>query len=255
MGYDKIILDKIENEKKGIDYCCNEEDKGILNEMFEEINSKCGTHLEYLAEIDSYRIPNSGFIIIKYLDKFNSESVKGYLIPQIVSDKVNGCAEIILSSYLHFKQSKEYISDPGEPSPSHIYVRYDNAFRTLKPRRLSSKLIILISNPRDAFYLPFTMRMLAAWRLPQLENILYSYINSECITLESVGLSTINDNYFPPISFIRRELLFSAIDCLKYYPTAYSLEILRKYSSNSDRDISVASKKALQYIKKKNGII
>ena len=250
MRYNKILLDNIDREKKGIDYVIQESDKKIFAEMIDKINEHCGTDFHYLAEIDAFNIPKSGAIMVQYLDRFQSETIRGYLIPQIVSDRVENCAAIVLLSYLHFKSSDEYISSPGQPAPADIYVRYDNAFRRLKPKRIKTELLALAYNPRDAFYLPFTMRMLASWKMPDLEAVFTSYMDSPSITAESVGLPEQSENYYPPLSFIRRELKFTAIDCLRYYPSEDTIELIRNCTNDPDKDIRMAAEKSLRFIEK-----
>lgn len=253
MAYNKVILDSIERERNGSDYFCQLDDKKTLKTMIDKINENCGTGIQYLAEIDAFNIPGSGTIMAQYLDQFQSESIRGYLIPQIVSDRVKDCATIVLLSYLHFKESDEYISAPGEPAPAHIYVRYDNAFRALKPKKLKNELLSLAYNPRDAFYLPFTMRMLASWRPPDLDCVFASYMEDDIITHESVGLPVQSENCFPPLSFIKRELKFTAIDCLKYYPSVNNLQLIKSYVDDPDKDISSAAKRSLSFAEKHFG--
>lgn len=250
MDNNNVILDSINREIKGVDYFCQDGDKILLEEMINRINDYCDTKFRFLAEIDAFNIPSSGRIMVQYIDQFQSESIRSYLIPQIVSDRVNECASIVLSSYLHFKNSEEYISAPGKPAPAQIYTRYDNAFRNLKPKKLKKDLLSLAYNPRDAFYLPFTMRMLASWHIPDLKNILISYVDSKSITHESVGLPEQSEKYFPPLSFIRRELRFMAIDALKYYPSSSTLELIKSYINDPDKDTCYAAKKTLGVLEK-----
>lgn len=124
----------------------------------------------------------------EYIERFSSESVKGYLIPALVSDKVPNCDKLILQLYLHFRSSAEHIAAPQVPSPAHIYIRHDNAFKTLRPKKLAKELTALAHGPRDAFYLPFTMRMLASWKLPEMKNLLISYAMNDWITAQDVGI-------------------------------------------------------------------
>lgn len=250
MTYNKVLLDSIEREKKGVDYCYHEKDGMVLKKMLIDINESLGTDFHYLAEIDAFDIHGSGQIMARYLGQFQSESIRAYLIPQLVSDGIDQCADIVLQSYLHFKKSDEYIANQGKPSPAHIYVRYDNAFRRLKPKRLKAELLALSYNPRDAFYLPLTMRMLASWKLPAMEEILLSYLDGSKIADESVGLPSGAENYFPRLSSFQRELKFTAIEGLKYYPTERNIELIRMYLNNPDKDISMAAKKTYKYLEK-----
>ena len=250
LNYNKVLLDSIDRERKGVDFFCPESDKLVLETMLDKINEHCGTDVHFLAEIDSFNIPGSGAIMTQYLDQFRSESIRSYLIPQMVSDQVQDCAGIVLSSYLHFKSSDAYIAAPGEPAPAHIYTRYDNAFRKLKPKKLKEELFSLACDPRDAFYLPFTMRMLASWRLPALESIFISYMDSTNITHESVGLPARSENHYPPLSFIKRELRFTAIDGLKYYPSENTIKLIKSCMNDPDKDICSAATKTFRFFEK-----
>ncbi len=247
MTYSKFLLALIEQEKNGTDFICPETDKALLHELLSEINSCAGTDFRYLAELDAFRFPGSGKIITKYITGFTSETVKGYLIPQIVADKVVDCDKQILQLYLHFKSSDEYISKPGCPAPAHIYVRYDNAFRKLKPKRLAKDLVELASHPRDAFYLPFTMRMLASWRIPEMFDLLIHYSSCDELTAHDVGIYDGSDvPFYPPLEFIKRELRFTAIDGLKYFPSPEAVSIIEPFTVSSDKDIRTAAKKTLK---------
>ena len=123
--YNKVLLDSINREKTGLDYICSDQDRAILDRMFMEINTTLNTNFHYIAEIDSFNIPGAGRIMAQYIFKFSSESIRAYLTPQIVSDKVSGVDALVIDLYRKFKSSREYISPPNEPAPAHIYSRYD----------------------------------------------------------------------------------------------------------------------------------
>ena len=246
--YNKVLLDSIEREKAGIDYLCDDTDKKLLQVLFEEINKQAGTEFQYLAELDAINVPGAGRLVARYIQNFASESVKSYLLPQMIADKVENCDELILKLYMHFRTSREYISEPGVPAPAHIYVRYDNALRSLKPKRLCDELIRLAYYPRDAFYLPLTMKMLASWRVPELEDIFVLYASGNNVSEQDVGLMNNGEMYCPTISFIKRELRFTGIDCLKYYPTNRALKIAQEYTKDKDPDIRFMAKKTFRKI-------
>lgn len=250
MTVNKILFDRIEKERSGMDYYHSEEDNLTLARMLEEINSYCGTDIHYLAEIATYDIRGAGAIMAKYLDLYQSETIRGYIIPQLVSDNIADCAEIVLRAYLHFKNSDEYVSKIAKPSPAHIYTRYDNALKKLQPKKLKNELLLLASNPRDAYYLPFTMRMMASWKMPQMENLLYLYMDGNNISAESVGLCMPSQNAFPALSTIRRELRFLAIEGLKHFPSEKSLELVSLCVGDPDADICFAAKKTKKHIER-----
>lgn len=249
-NYSKVVIDSIEREKRGIDYIYPKADKELLHQLLEDINSYAGTNFQYLAELDAFNIHGVGSIVAKYITEFSSEGVKGYLIPQVVSDKTKDCDKLILQLYMHFRSSDEYIAKPGEPAPAHIYVRYDNAFRTLKPKRLAKELIGLAHSPRDAYYLPFTMRMLASWRMSEMKDILLSYSTDDSFSARDVGIYDDGQPYFPSLESMRRELTFTAINGLKYYPSAETVNVITSFATNADKDIQSAAKRILKALTK-----
>lgn len=250
LQYNNLILDSIEREKSGTDYCCPAADKVLLSELLGEINQYAGASLHYLAELDMFHVPGAGTIAAKYIERFSSESVRGYLIPKLVYDKIPGCDKLILQLYMHFKSSDEYIAAPGEPAPAQIYVRYDNAFKTLRPKKPAKELLALAHNPRDAFYLPFTMRMLASWKSSEMKPLLISYANNDWITAQDVGICNDEQTCSPSLEFMKRELKFTAIEGLKYYPSPEVTDIITSLAASADEDIKAAAKKTLKVLAK-----
>lgn len=250
LNYSKVLIDSIEREIKGLDYICPKADKELLHKLLDEINSYAGTNYHYLAELDAFNISGSGSIVAKYITDFSSEDVKGYLIPQMVSDKIKDCDKLVYQLYMQFRSSDEYVAKPGEPAPAHIYVRYDNAFKRLKPKRLAEQLIDLARNPRDAFYLPFTMRMLASWKIPEMKNILLSYSANDSFSAQDFDIDDSEQPYFPPLECMKRELIFTAINGLKYYPSAEVIDVITSLATSADKDIRLMAKRILRALTK-----
>lgn len=244
-NYSKVLVACIEREKKKLDYIYPKADEELLHKLLDEINRYAGTDYHYLAELDAFNIPGAGSIVAKYITEFSSEDVKGYLIPQMVSDKVKDCDKLVFQLYMQFRSSDEYIAKPGEPAPAHIYVRFDNAFKKLKPKRLAKDLMELARSPRDAFYLPFTMRMLASWKIPEMKELLVSYAANDPFSAEDVGIYDSAQPYFPPFETIKRELIFTAIAGLKYYPSDEVKKIITSFINSTDEDIKSAAKRTL----------
>lgn len=248
---DKVLLElSIQREKTRTDFIFNDADNATARRMILEINA-LGYNFNYIAEIVFYKIPGSGQIVLKYVSKFTHEATRAYLISKMVSDDIQDCEKVVLDLYLHFKSSSTYISEPGAPAPAHIYVCYDNAFKSLKPKKIKNDLTKLALNPRDAFYLPFTMRMLASWKSQEMRQILMSYIDTDWITAEDVGICNDGKEYYPPLEFIRRELKFTAIEGLKYYPSQETTDVITSLLGSGDKDIEAAVKKILKYLAKK----
>ncbi len=249
--YEAVLRDAIEKEIKGEDYFYSASDKVLLQEMFAEINRCLGTNIRFLVEMDAYIYQGSGEIVARYIRQFEAEGVRAFLLPQIISDKIPDCDLLTFELYMHFKSSDDYISKPFKPSPAHIYVRYDNALRRLSPRRLKAELLDLARSPRDAEYLPFTMRMLASWRVPQMHDILLTYADSDRLTPEDVGLDPNDDRrYYPSLESKKRELKFTAISGLKYYNTPNAKAVLDRFVTSDDKDFREAAEKSLAFMVK-----
>ena len=246
--YSTILFDSIEREKSGIDYRCNDNDRDILLELFRAINLSCGTNIRYIAEIDHYSIPGAAEIIAKYIDKLSSQSLIAYLLPNLADKTVNSCDKLVIELYRRFKKSDEYIPKPGSPASAHIYVRYDNAIRQLKPKRLKQELLQLSQTPRDFFYLPFTMKMLASWKLQEFEETLHRYAVPNCVSPEELGIADTDGEYSPSFPFIYREIRFSAIQGLRNYPSENTLKILEMCVADNDVDIQDVAKTILKKI-------
>jgi hypothetical protein len=223
--YGKVLQDLIEGEKQGKHYRYSPADRLVLDEMFLEINRQAGTGFQYLAELDAFTVPGSGPIIARYIRKLETASARAFLIPQMVADRIPDCDRLVLELYRDFRQSPD--------RPAAAYVRYDNAFRSLKPKRLKAELLALVENPLDAYWLPFTMKTLASWKLSGLYPILLRYADSDSTAPELAAQ-------------IRRELKFRAIAGLKYYPTAETAQILLSFTQSPDQDLVQAARKSLK---------
>jgi len=249
--YPIVLQASIESEIAGEDYICSEKDRNLLKDLFEDINNYASTDFHYLAELDTFSIEGVSDIALKHIEKFESEAIRKILMWQVVADKIKDCDKYVLKWYLHFKESNEYISKPNTPSPAHIYAGYDNAFTRLKPKRLKDELLKLAYNPRDFHYLPLTMQMLSSWKLPELLDVLISYLDDETITFESVGLGSGVENVYPSLEFIKKEAKFTALYGLRYYPSEYTRDLIINYIEDPNPDIRELAKKTLRIIEKK----
>lgn len=226
-----VIKDFIEREREQTDFIFNDHDYMIFQKMLKEINS-LGYTFNYLCEIEAFKIPGSGEIIAKYITEFYSETTKAYLIPNMYLNLGKKCSTKLFDMYLHFKNSNECPSQEAKKHPVHIYVRYDNAFRWLKPKSIKADLVKLAENPIDFCLLPFTMRLLARWELPEMENLLLDYATR---------------NYEKHM----RESRFTALNGLRYFPTEHSISILEKGLQDDNEDIRAVAKQSLQFIEKR----
>ncbi len=246
MIYGAVLKYLIEKEIAGTDYRYSPADRAVLDEMVKEIKQECGVSVYYLAELDSFEIPGAGNIVAKYFPRFESESVRAFLLPHVVADKIADCDEFVYQWYVHFMNSDAYISPPGAPAPAHIYVRYDNMFRHLRSRKLKKRLTELVLLPRNAHYLPLTTYVLASWKVPELKDALIRYASGKDVTPEEVGIYDVNLTWYPPFDFILRELRFVGIKGLRFYRTS-EVESLIRNMPRTDRDIAAALDKTIKY--------
>lgn len=249
--YGKVLQDLIDGEKQGKHYPYSQKDRLTLDEMFNELNRYAGTNFHYLAELDVYDIAGSGTIIMRYLWRLETQTARAFLIPQLVSDRIKDCDKLVLDLYLDYKKSDKCTLDPERGRTAAVDARYDNAFRRLKPKRLKRELLELAANPQDAYRLPFTMQMLASWKLPEMYDILLRYANSENTTPEQLGFLADTQERQQRIGLIKRDLQFVAIGGLKYYPTPKTIQILSEFIRSPDKDIVLAARKTLKSLEKK----
>lgn len=234
----------IDQEKKGREYVTSDADKELLKDLMMKISLSTREDIQYLAQLDNLSIHGIGKIVEEYIESFESEFVKSCLLDFLVTDKTKDCDKLIYQLYLQFKETDSYLSPTGKSAPLGIIVRYDNAFKRLKPKKLKYELCSLAHYPRDVFYLPLTIRMIASWRIPEIERLLISYLDSSNITPQSVGVS----KEYPALSFIRREIKFTAIHGLRYYPSYDNLELISHFLQSEDPDVVMATKKTLHFM-------
>lgn len=237
MIHNIVLQHMIEQEKQGLYYLGDSSDQKMLNEMLAMINKDKDLNLQYLVELDAFHVKGAGEIVAKYITRFSSELIRACLLSQIVLDKVKDGDKIILELYNHFKRSKEYIL----PSSTYVYVRYDNAFSKLRSKRIKEELLKLVKNPRDVYYLPLTTKMLASWKIPELKSILLEYASLESVVARSYGYWMNLDD----LEFTNKQLVFTVIAALKYYPEEDVIKVLKEFSQHSNPDVRQASKKVL----------
>lgn len=249
--YNAILADAIKNEIAFKDLIFNKKDKNTLQKMLKEINNNNFTNYNFLAEIIYGSYKNTGSIIKKYISEFISQGTRGYLSLAMASD-VKDCDRLLLDLYMDFKHSNEYISSSNQPSSAYIYVRYDNAFLKQKSKRIKTELFHLISNPRDAFYLPLTVKMLSSWKMKEMKPLLLTYLNSKIIKPNELNFSQNNNkNYYPTYDFIIKQLQLNSINCLKYYPCNEVANKLYMAMQNKDEDNIQLISEVYTFIEKK----
>lgn len=215
------------------------EDHKILDLLLDEINSIHGTSFSTHVELASLRIPGAGEIVAKYISQFSSEFIKMELLHHMVTDKIKNCGQLLLQLYADYK-----LKAPSMPPYPCKEECYDNAFRRLRSKRIKNELAALINNPIDAFALPLTTRMVASWKIPSLKDRFIEYVEIQNSPMAE-GLKEF-ENY----DFFCRELRFSALDGLKYYPSDEVVKLLKQYTENDDVDVRECANSSLAYVLK-----
>lgn len=208
----------------------------VIRQLLDEVNQFAGTDYNTFAELTFWNIHGTGPIFAKYIWRIHSEMVRMELLSQLVADKVKDCGELLLQLYTHYKQSEEY-------PRNRVYREeaYDNAFWRLKSKKIKTELITLAHNPRDAYSLPLTMRMLASWKSSEIKNQLIQYVNGE-------DLSEVKQ--YENSSDIMRELKILGLQGLRYYPTNETVKILEPYLCDEDAVFQRCANESLNFINK-----
>ena len=235
--------DEIQAEIDGKTY--DEHDREILQKICSEINALAGTNLKYLIELDRLNIPGAGYIIAKHIGQLHSEWAKACLLDPMVQDRIPDGDKMLFRLFKAFDCSEDSLHRPE----AH-YVRYDDAICRLKPKKIKFELLELAHDPNFAIQLPFTMRMLASWKLPEMKDLLLLYLFESSVDLSSVkGYEGVQGSAREP--FLRRKLVLRALNGLKYYPSEDVINAVLPFANDSDADICAAAKKTLKHISSK----
>lgn len=216
------------------------EDLKILNLLLDEINDLYDTSFCTYAELASLKIPGAGKIVAKYISQLSSESLKMELLHHMVTDKIENCGKILLQLYADYKLK---VAAMPQYHPC-METAYDNAFWRLRSKRIKNELAVLISNPIDAFALPLTTQMVASWKMSILKDRFIAYVEIQNSPIAE-GLKKFG-NY----DFFCRELRFSALNALKYYPSEEVIELLKRYAENNNADVRECASSSLAYLLK-----
>ncbi|MGN1155745.1 MAG: hypothetical protein ACI4TK_06175 [Agathobacter sp.] len=83
-----------------------------------------------------------------------------------------------------------------------------------------------------------------------MKNLLISYAINDWITAQDVGAYNGEQACLPPLDFMKRELKFTAIEGLKYYPSAETTDVITFLAASADKDIEAAAKRTLKALMK-----
>ena len=78
-----------------------------------------------------------------------------------------------------------------------------------------------------------------------MKDLLLSYCAKDSFSAYDVGICDDKQQYFPSVEFMKRELTFTAIYGLKYYPSEEVRDIIASLETSADKDIKSAAKRTL----------
>lgn len=222
-----------------------QEDILTMHAFLADIHAATGHFFFDFADFCAAPVCGAAPVIESCIFRFHSQAIRASMLAPLTADPPENCDALILELYRGFQVSVEYISHPGYPPPRHITVQFDRAFCALAPRHMAQDLLHLLSNPRDAYYLPGTLKMLASWQMPELEEILIQFMDGYIVNQYRLGIDDTRLHYLPSVETIRRELELSAMNCLRHYPTPRTIAVLSRYARGWDPDFSAKAQDVL----------
>ena len=151
-------------------------DCAVIQGILQEINrtSEYNKLFRNIEDLSQYHIRGVGTIVVEHIWELKSQLTRALLLHHLLGNRthrcqrVKNCKEIVWKLFVNYLHSEEEFD-------SRILHSYDNAFAVLKPKEYSMKLVELSKDPCLFNCLPRTMGVLAAWRLPDFEEILLDY--------------------------------------------------------------------------------
>lgn len=238
---DLILQINIDEERRDASFV--DGDKKILEKLLTEVNQYAGTRFTTLAELASYNVHGAGAIVARYIELFQSEGVRMELLDQLVADRVENCGQLLMKMYRNYrrtwKDGMEHLQDA---------CAYDNAFWRLKPKKMKAELLELTSDIRSVVVLPFTMRMLASWKLSEMEQFLLECLKGQNLGYHDFGMS---ESANPQVlELAKAQVIHIGLYGLRYYPSGEVLEALHRFENDGNKDIRTAAIKTMAYIAK-----
>jgi hypothetical protein len=95
------------------------------------------------------------------------------------------------------------------------------------------------------------MKLLASWKMPEMRDVLLKYADISSLSAKDFGLCDDTDARREYVDFGKRQLMFSAIYGLRYFPSPEVEEIIKSFTESADKDIVAAAKKTMKVLEKK----
>ena len=144
----------------------------LVDQMLSEIN-RLGFDFRYLYDIERLLITNKDIvnIILGYLGRFDNDGITAELVSSIGYKGNKFATAGIIEAF------NDLVQKPG--FRAFLTVFYDNAFNRLKDKRYIDEYLKWAANPDIAKEMPFTMRMLGSWKLPEAKELFMGYLQPD----------------------------------------------------------------------------
>ena len=233
-------------------------DRQLMDKLCKEINSKCTTYKsskvtgrikdlpgrKITPYFMSLTIPGAGEIVSKYIDDFESEHCRAYLVHHIASDKVLGEARHVLNLYCQLKDNYVYkkLNNVHILMIVQLSLQYDRAHKQFSYKELLPDIIELAKDPQNLNLIGSAILKFASKFKPEeLESIFYEHVAKE---------PTLKDEY---PHYVARDFDEIPVCCsikgLEYYPSKKNLELLEKFLSDRDFYKAYYTKKGCDFEK------
>jgi len=149
----------------------NHSDVELFDKMLSEIN-ELGFEFKYQADFFRLLITNTKIIdvILRYLGKFENHGLTEHLVLTIADKRNKFVTKKIIDT---FNETHVIVRPKG-----YHKTAYDNAFKRLQDKRYVNEYLQWLSNPEIATTLPFTMLMLARWKVLEARAWFMKYVDS-----------------------------------------------------------------------------
>ncbi len=221
------------------------DDDRLMWALLHDINRQCGTNLRAPVDLQDLYVSGAGPIVAEAIRGFNLHENRAMLLHHLVGHKAKGyppvpeCAQLLWELYQDFRASAQFLQSPA-------HLDFDAAFSALKPKALAADLLTLARDPLEAREMPFTMQMLARWKLPEMRQILLACLDNPDILLnrlQAAGIESQPPQTVEQFCFDARVwALCFAVGNLKHYPAA---ELLARFR-HMEQEVQARQAEALK---------
>ena len=230
----KMIKDK-EAELDIVKPILTPADDVLMKDMIRKINDAVGSCFRGYSDIVDQYIEGAGEIVAEYIFQFEDHKIRASLLHHLIGNKtysikpVKNAAEIVWQLYTVYR-------DSADCDIWVIQMSYDDAFVRLRAKKLADRLVEAVRDPLVFSALPRTVKMLAAWKKPELEAILLDVLEHPEKMEEYLKTPAVQERYAFDQRQMERECrrwkttsVLKAVVGIQHYPSERALGLLNQY--------------------------